>query len=45
MTDVAGRSLGTGTAPESEGRPSIADLIRATEIDLRLFGMEATCSA
>jgi D-xylose transport system permease protein len=39
MTDVAGSSVGTGAVPGSEGRPSIADLIRATEIDLRLFGM------
>ena len=39
MTDVAGRTDAAGTLPGSEGRPSIADLIRATEVDLRLFGM------
>jgi len=39
MTDVAGTTDGAGTVPGTEGRPSIAELIRATEIDLRLFGM------
>src|SRR4026209_2486224 len=39
MTQVAGTTDGAGTVPGTEGRPSIAELIRATEIDLRLFGM------
>ena len=37
MTQVAGTTDGAGTVPG--GRPSIAEMIRATEIDLRLFGM------
>src|SRR5690349_669837 len=39
MTDVAGTADGTGAIPGTGGRPSIGDMIRATEIDLRLFGM------
>src|SRR4051794_3837093 len=39
MTDVAGSRDAAGTVPESGGRPSIGELIKATEIDLRLFGM------
>src|SRR5438128_1732859 len=39
MTDVAGTTGAAGAVPGSQGRPSIADLLRATEIDLRLFGM------
>ena len=40
MTDVAGTAPdGAGTVRGTAGRPSIAELIRATEVDLRLFGM------
>ena len=39
MTDVAGTADGTGAIPGTGGRPSIGDMIKATEIDLRLFGM------
>jgi D-xylose transport system permease protein len=39
MTDVAGTTHVAGEVPESGGRSRIGQMIQATEIDLRLFGM------